>query len=72
MVGRIRGRFLQHADDAPWSGQIRITDAERDDVDAGPLLFLHLTIDLGKEIGRDAPESLRPGHGLIQDARSRR
>ena len=48
MISRVRRGLLQHADDALGRRQVRIADTERDHVDAGALLLLHLAIDLSE------------------------
>ena len=67
MVGRVGRRLLEHADDASRRGQVRVTDPQRDDVDARALLLLNLAVDLGKEIWRYQVETPSAGTRLSQD-----
>src|SRR5207244_11804019 len=59
VVRRIGRGFLEHADDPTWRRQVRVADAERNDIDTCALFLLHLAVDLGEAIGRDATQSLR-------------
>ena len=70
MISRVRRSLLQHADDALGRRQVRIADTERDHVDAGALLLLHLAINLRKQIRWDEAEALGPGAGRFLHADS--
>src|SRR5256885_16457222 len=61
MVGWVGRRLLEHADDASGRGQVRITDAERDDIDARAFFLLNLAVDLGEEIRGDQVEAASAG-----------
>ena len=65
VVGGIRRRLLERADDSRRGRQVGVADAEADHVHARGLLGLHLPVDLGEEVGRDARQAARGVHGGV-------
>ena len=59
VTARIGDRLLRRLDDVRWAGQIRIADAQTDDVEAGCALLRYAPVNLGEQIGREVLDPLR-------------
>ena len=69
MVVGVGRRLLQDAHDPLGRGQVRIADAQRDDINPRTPLLLDLAVDLGEEIRRYQPEALG-ARGLSRSQRT--
>jgi hypothetical protein len=70
VVRRISRSFRKHIEKVVWRGQVRVTDAERNNIDAFGTLCGDAATDISEKVGGQLVDAFRESHGTANASRA--